>query len=75
MKLRTSGGLDELVTWIEWPTFHMNNGQPTRNRLGSMDLPSKKKTGLPIGKDRKKSDVVESSIVPSLQYPKGIHGK
>src|SRR6185437_9828176 len=34
MKLKTSGGMDELVTWIEWPTFHMNNGQPTGNRLG-----------------------------------------
>jgi len=42
---------------------------------GGMDLSSKKKTGLPIGKDRKKRDVAESSIVPSLQYPKGIHGK
>ena len=34
MKLKTSGGMDEFVTWIEWPTFHMNNGQPTENRLG-----------------------------------------
>ena len=34
MKLKTSRGMDELVTWIEWPTFHMNNGQPTGNRLG-----------------------------------------
>ena len=28
MEGNTSGGMDELVTWIKGPTFHMNNAQP-----------------------------------------------
>jgi len=34
MEVNTSGGMDELVTWIKGPTFRMNNGQPTPNRRG-----------------------------------------
>ena len=29
MEVNTSGGMDEFVTWIEWPTFRMDNVQPT----------------------------------------------
>jgi len=29
IKLKTSGGMDELDTWIKGPTFRMDNVQPT----------------------------------------------
>jgi hypothetical protein len=34
MEVKTSGGMDELVTWIKGPTFRMDNAQLTANRLG-----------------------------------------
>ena len=54
---------------------HVPQISPKSFREGRHGPIEQKKTGLPIGKDRKKRDVIESSIVSSLQYPKGIHGK
>ena len=34
MEVNTSGGMDEIFTWIKGFTFRMINGQPTPNRLG-----------------------------------------
>jgi hypothetical protein len=34
MEYNTSGGMDELVTWIKGPTFHMDNVQLNANCLG-----------------------------------------